>query len=210
MGMGIGRARVLFKRARNAFFPGALILLYHRVGEPELDPQLLSVSRRNFEEHLQVLGKFHTASLNSLLSSARTRRSWVAVTFDDGYADNLWNAKPLLEKYAVPATVFVSVGIRFEPAPVLVGRAAASAPSAKPATGDVVRHNRRSASAMVHGELGCHIEKVYPQNLEWNVVAASDPSPRHTPRTGSCAPPCGNCHPTSGKRLLTKSARGRP
>jgi peptidoglycan/xylan/chitin deacetylase (PgdA/CDA1 family) len=91
-----------------------LILLYHRVAEADSDPWGLAVSPAHFEEHLQVLERLgRVMSLKELAASVRNRtlpRRATVITFDDGYADNLFNAKPLLEKYAVPATVFIATG----------------------------------------------------------------------------------------------------
>jgi peptidoglycan/xylan/chitin deacetylase (PgdA/CDA1 family) len=179
-------ARSFFRVARNHFFPGALILLYHRIGEPELDPQLLSVTRRNFDEHLQVLRKYCTVSLDSLLSSGRSNRFRIALTFDDGYADNLWNAKPLLQKYAKPATVFVSVGHVLDQRPYwwdelqrLLFRSGGLPETLSITIGATQRQ-------WLLGDSGAHKGAHPPWIPEWNVLAPSDPSPRHVAYRALC------------------------
>jgi peptidoglycan/xylan/chitin deacetylase (PgdA/CDA1 family) len=94
--------------------PGGLILLYHRVAEVQSDPWLLSVTPRHFAEHLEVLRKVgRPMRLYHLAQNLREGKSQyrpLVVTFDDGYADNLYNAKPLLERYEIPATIFLTTG----------------------------------------------------------------------------------------------------
>jgi peptidoglycan/xylan/chitin deacetylase (PgdA/CDA1 family) len=91
-----------------------VILMYHQVIERSSDPWNLCVSPRHFAEQLKILKQnYPILSLHDLLISlknARLPKRGVVLTFDDGYADNLWNAKPLLEKYEVPGTVFVASG----------------------------------------------------------------------------------------------------
>lgn len=92
----------------------ALILIYHSVSEWPSDPHLLCVTPQHFAEHLQALRKnYHPVSLRELVHAIREDRipnRAIAVTFDDGYADNLYATKPLLEHYNIPATVFVTAG----------------------------------------------------------------------------------------------------
>ena len=96
---------------------GPLILLYHRVAdiEPGLDSNVsgLSVTPEHFEQQLAVLRRrFAPLRLRDLLESPRRlRHPAVAVTFDDGYADNLHTALPLLERFGIPATFFVTSGM---------------------------------------------------------------------------------------------------
>ncbi len=92
----------------------AIVLAYHRVADLEFDPLPIAVSPKNFQEHLSVLQcSFRATSLRSLRSSIESKflpSMSVVLTFDDGYADNLHEAKHLLEKFDIPATVFVTAG----------------------------------------------------------------------------------------------------
>lgn len=94
--------------------PSPLVLLYHRVADEPLDSQLLAVSPDAFRQHLEVLkAAYRVVSLRQLLGEAMHgggAPNTVALTFDDGYRDNLTHALPLLEEYGMHATVFVTAG----------------------------------------------------------------------------------------------------
>jgi peptidoglycan/xylan/chitin deacetylase (PgdA/CDA1 family) len=101
-------------RWRTVFHKKAMILVYHRVAEAGVDPWALGVSPVHFAQQLHVLNTIaNPVSLRDLIS-AKTDRELpprpVCITFDDGYADNLYAAKPALEEYRVPATVYVTTG----------------------------------------------------------------------------------------------------
>lgn len=102
------------RRVARRMLPKGVILLYHRIAEVASDPQLLSVTPQHFAEHLEILQQgYNPLSLRTLHRRMKFnlwRYRTVAITFDDGYADNLHQAKPLLEAVDVPATVFVTTG----------------------------------------------------------------------------------------------------
>ena len=104
------RARRLVAR----FLPTAVVLAYHRVASPPQDPQLMCVSPAHFAEHLRVMRQAgECVSLRDLArwgAVGHVPRRAIVVTFDDGYADNLEVAEPLLRAAGVPATVFVASG----------------------------------------------------------------------------------------------------
>lgn len=111
---GIGALSHLTKQIWLKTQERVLILAYHRIAELNSDPQLLSVRPDHFAEHLEYISEqYHPISLVELgkaLAANHVPHRSIVVTFDDGYADNLWNAIPLLKKYSVPATVFVTTG----------------------------------------------------------------------------------------------------
>ncbi|MCF6153865.1 MAG: polysaccharide deacetylase family protein [Candidatus Brocadia sp.] len=92
----------------------SLVLMYHRITDIKTDPWSLCVTPQHFSEHLEVLQKCaRTLRLDQLahyLRRGKIPRRSVIITFDDGYADNLHTAKPLLERYDTPATFFLTTG----------------------------------------------------------------------------------------------------
>lgn len=81
------------------------ILTYHSVGARDHE---MNVARSDFSEQMDWLGD-HTEVIS--LDDAARGLAGVAITFDDGYADNLINAAPILQQHEYPATVFVVAGL---------------------------------------------------------------------------------------------------
>jgi peptidoglycan/xylan/chitin deacetylase (PgdA/CDA1 family) len=98
------RARLRRRRTQD----GPVILLYHRVAERESDPLGLCVSPANFARQLEVLKeKREPLPLADIVAAGVSPRA-AAVTFDDGYRDNLEEAAPALAAAGIPATLFVA------------------------------------------------------------------------------------------------------
>ena len=86
------------------------MLLYHRVDDTS-DAHALSVPNAIFDSHLQWLAsECQIVELGELLNKPPEQlpARAVALTFDDGYEDNLRVAAPLLQRYGAPATYFLT------------------------------------------------------------------------------------------------------
>jgi peptidoglycan/xylan/chitin deacetylase (PgdA/CDA1 family) len=88
--------------------------MYHRIFAQWRDPWQLSVTPSHFAEHLEVVRRhgprMPVRELSRALAGGRAHRGAIVITLDDGYADNLHYARPLLERNDVPATLFVAAG----------------------------------------------------------------------------------------------------
>lgn len=99
--------------------PFAVIVNYHNIKKPvtpeETSLPAMYVHPDTFEVHVRYLARhYHVVSMRELMTQqARGHRSskpWCAITFDDGWSDNYYHALPILRKYDLPATVFISTG----------------------------------------------------------------------------------------------------
>jgi peptidoglycan/xylan/chitin deacetylase (PgdA/CDA1 family) len=99
--------------------PAAAILNYHSVPGPDvaawIDPDN-AISPAQFEAQIRFLAsRRRVVSLSELVRALERREplrpGTVAITFDDGYRDFLTVAAPILERYRVPAIMFLPTGL---------------------------------------------------------------------------------------------------
>ena len=107
-----------FNMSRKGKVP-VIILFYHRVADDHPNPW--TMSRQDFSDQIDWLqDNFDIVSLEECQNRILKRgnhRPTVAITFDDGYAENCEYGLPLLVERRIPATYFVTTDHTFNQKP---------------------------------------------------------------------------------------------
>ena len=111
----------LLHQVGNLWRGRACVLCYHRVlPEEEFKADKspnsnLIMPTSKFAEQIEFLSENHeVVSMDGLVDYLESEpdrdanKFVVAVTFDDGYKDNLTHALPILEQYNIPATIYIT------------------------------------------------------------------------------------------------------
>jgi len=101
--------RSVVHRISNRLDCPVVILLYHRVTSFDSDSHSLKVSPDNFRDQMRFLCENYPV-LRFEADWKNVREPSIVVSFDDGYADNVLEALPILEEVGVPATFFIATG----------------------------------------------------------------------------------------------------
>jgi len=95
-----------------------LIIYYHRVIKKDelvnVKVKDMCVSINDFDAQMRFLSKYYKPvgeeEILTPIQKGGISKHSVWVTFDDGYKDNYINAYPILRKYKIPATFFITTG----------------------------------------------------------------------------------------------------
>jgi peptidoglycan/xylan/chitin deacetylase (PgdA/CDA1 family) len=95
------------------------IIRHHRIyADGERPLYRLGVSESVFEAQLDLLVRHHRVPITVAEGLRRLEEGrpghWVAMTFDDGYADNVWRALPRLQAVSGRATFYLTAGLMEE------------------------------------------------------------------------------------------------
>jgi peptidoglycan/xylan/chitin deacetylase (PgdA/CDA1 family) len=180
----------------------AVVLAYHRVTTLARDSQALAVTPERFAEQLDALESIGVPVPLSELRSVEPGTTRFAFTFDDGYADNIENARPLLADRGWPATLFITTGN------VRSGRefwwdeleTLLFSPGTLPARFDAQIPRTNSRLSFEGGEL---TEEEEAASRSWSLLSVRDVAPReHAYR--KTAGILRNAHPDVREQLLSE------
>lgn len=107
VGTGLEKAFKFFSPAKKQ------ILLYHGVvNSPKHDISVGPISSDSFEKQIKYLrDNFDVVTQEEIFQMYRDdytpKKHTVAITFDDGYANNYSIAYPIMKKYNVPSTMYI-------------------------------------------------------------------------------------------------------
>ena len=95
---------------------GLLVLTYHRVHGSRDAYNGGDVDLRTFDRQMSLLRRFFNVlrldeAVGTLRADGQLPLRAVSITFDDGYRDNHETALPVLKRYALPATFFITTSI---------------------------------------------------------------------------------------------------
>ena len=91
--------------------PGIRILMYHRVSKMSeydqlsVDPELFDMQMSFLKDNFDVISIVEAIDR---LKEGGIVGNEVVITFDDGYFDNYLSALPVLKKYNLPASIFIT------------------------------------------------------------------------------------------------------
>jgi len=159
---------------------GVVILLYHRVTQLESDPQWLTVPPIIFDEQIAMLARtWEVLSIDQIaagLERGSLPKRAVAITFDDGYSDNLHQALPILEKRKAHATFYIASGF--------VGQ---SREIFSDELDRLLLMPSRASGVLRLGGRSWDLPALDQVAANWNVLQNPSPTPRHEAYRELCA-----------------------
>lgn len=108
--LALGRGLALSFRPKTT--AGKRVLMYHSIGDPSDHRLAIKVIAGSFEEQMGFLlsAGYKAVTLSEMIDGGfeRPNEKLIAITFDDGYKDNVGIAAPIMKRLGLTATFLVT------------------------------------------------------------------------------------------------------